>query len=219
MAPRFSPILFDLDGTIADTHPGIAQAVNQALAELRLPALPESSVRRYTGHGVRHLMTHVLREVLGRDEPAQIERGADLYKRYYEEVCVSGSTIYSGMPELLSSLDAPLALITNKPRVFAQKILDRLDLSRYFGAIVAGEDQIEKQKPHPWVVQCAFEGLRISSEHAILVGDTDADVQTGVNANIPVCVVSWGFGTPENTARAKYRAADVSELRALLTAS
>lgn len=216
MARRFSPILFDLDGTIADTHPGISEAVNRALADMKLPAITEKQVRRYTGHGVRHLMGHVLHEVLRHDAPELLDQGAELYKKHYEGLCVPGSVIYPGMPELLRTLTVPLALITNKPRVFAQLILDRLDLARCFGAIVAGEDQITRQKPHQWVVECALQGLRMDGKNALMIGDTDQDVQTGVNANIPVCVVAWGFGTPEAAARGQYRAATVDELRAFL---
>src|SRR4051812_24365701 len=108
-----SAILFDLDGTVADTYPGIVAAVGQMLFELGLPPVAPETIYPLTGKGVPALVQGVLHAL---KTGAHEAYALDLYQERYAQTCTYGVTAYPGVIELLERLEAPLALLTNKPR-------------------------------------------------------------------------------------------------------
>jgi phosphoglycolate phosphatase len=214
VSPRYRPVLFDLDGTVADTYPGILAAVAQTLAALQLPPVAPEHVYPLTGRGVPALV----RGVLGASDDALYVRALELYRARYAELCTVGARAYPGIPELLSRLGGPLALLTNKPRLYTERILESLGLAGTFAALIAGDDPGSRLKPDPWPIAEALRKLAVPSARPVLVGDTRSDFGAARAAGIACVLVGWGHGGGGLEALGCPVAREVSALESLLVA-
>jgi phosphoglycolate phosphatase len=186
-------VLFDLDGTLVDTAPEIADAVNDLLKELGKPTVPDSLVVQWIGEGARTLLRHALEHanVPVGELPALWSR----FERHYGERCGQRSTPYPGIHAALERLrDAgdTLAVVTNKEGVYAKLLLDRHDLASFFSTLVAG-DTLAVKKPDAAVVRYALEKLGATLDAALMIGDSVVDVRTARAAGIPVWAVRHGY--------------------------
>jgi phosphoglycolate phosphatase len=209
----YHPILFDLDGTVADTHPGILEAAQATLAGLGLPPIAPGALRALTGRGIEPLAAGLLRASGVEPGPDAVQRVAEVYAGQYAQTCVRGAQTYPGMRELLQSLPRPLGLLTNKARRFTEPILRELGLAASFDVVVCGDDPGARLKPDPWAIE---EALRRTGggRKPILVGDAGSDWEAARAARIECCLVGWGNG--EGVASAILFAATPAELAALL---
>jgi phosphoglycolate phosphatase len=186
-------ILFDLDGTLVDTAPEIADAVNATLTRMGLPAVAEDQVRGWIGDGARALLARALDQA---GAPASAAQTAwDDFALAYAERCGQRSTVHEGARALLTRLRAQgmrLAVLTNKEARFAHRVLAAHDLIEPFDLIVAG-DTLPVKKPHPDVVHHALAALGVGADEALLIGDSATDVRTARAAGIAVWLVTHGY--------------------------
>ncbi|MBL8361714.1 MAG: HAD-IA family hydrolase [Rubrivivax sp.] len=181
--------LFDLDGTLVDSAPDIADALNHTLATLGRPPEDEVRVRGWIGDGARALLHKALRD------EALVAAGWPTFEAAYWDGCGRRSRVHDGVPEALAGLrarGARLAVLTNKERRFADKLLAELGLLPAFDALVAG-DTLPVKKPHPGVVHHALEVLGAVPHEALLVGDSVTDVRAARAAGIAVHLVRHGY--------------------------
>jgi phosphoglycolate phosphatase len=185
----FDVVAFDLDGTLADTAPDLAAALNYTLERLGRPAVEPESVRNLVGHGARAL----LRRALGPEEEALVERGLPIYLNHYAaNICV-GTTVFEGLEAALDELSArgvALAVCTNKPERLTHLLVDALGWRGRFAAIV-GADTLATRKPDPAPLREAI--ARAGGGRAVLVGDSITDADTARAAGVPFVAVSFGF--------------------------
>ena len=199
---RFALVLFDLDGTLVDTAPDIADAVNRVLELRKLPALPEAWVRSRIGHGSRQLLAQswaeAMRLVGGDDAPAPLAGLVEEFGRHFADGCGRRGRVFPGARTALGQLRraaVKLALLTNKERRFAQLVLDAHGLAGEFDLEICG-DTLAAKKPDPLPVRHALRHFGVPAARALLVGDSDIDVRTGHAAGIAVWGVSYGYGGP-----------------------
>ena len=184
-------VIFDLDGTLLDTLQDLADAVNYALRKEGMPERTIDEVRRFVGNGVRLLM---IRAVPGGESNPLFEETFAQFKEYYGEHCNDNTKPYEGMIELLETLKSKgysVAIVSNKID-FAVKELSVL----YFNGIVPvaiGEKEGVRRKPAPDTVREALKELGRTAEEAVYVGDSDVDIETAKNADMPCISVLWGF--------------------------
>jgi phosphoglycolate phosphatase len=193
MAPLpFRTIVFDLDGTLADTAPDIAAALNRMLAALHRPTLPLDTIRGLVGHGARSLVERSL-ATTGEAPEALIDRGLPLYLDFYaEHVCV-GTRPYTGVEQALDELaagGASLAICTNKVEGLTHQLLEALGWTEWFAAVVGG-DTLPTRKPDPAMLHEAI--ARAGGGPAAYVGDSITDADTARAAGVPFVAVSFGF--------------------------
>lgn len=184
----YTPILFDLDGTLVDSLADLATGINLLRSELDLPPLTIPVVRACVGDGA----TMLVRRALGDDlySPARLQRFLTLYGEHLAEA----TTLYPGIQTCLDLLaDRPLAVVTNKPYQQTMDLLDALDLIRYFPVVIGG-DTCPVKKPDPTPVKVALHRLGATAEQAIMIGDHHTDLISGQAAGLDVCFCSWGFG-------------------------
>ena len=201
-SPPHGPLLWDLDGTLVDTGRDLAQAVNRMLGDYGYEVLPEEAVISHVGKGARHLVARCLEErghVLSSDED-RVHAMAS-FGRNYTDCLLDTTRPYPGIPELLADLvDAgrPMAVVTNKPQHFSDRILDALDLRRHF-RFVLGEGLLSTRKPDPEPLLFALERCDpdASASQAVLIGDSWVDVRAARNARMRCCTVAWGLGVPQ----------------------
>lgn len=185
----FDIVAFDLDGTLADTLPDIAAALNHALDALGRPRLAPEAVRPLIGGGARTL----LKKALGDAGEACIERAYPIYLDHYAaHICV-GTRPYPGVEAALDALAAQgarLAICTNKADRLTRLLIEALGWTARFAAIV-GAGVLPARKPDPRPLTEAI--ARAGGGRAVLVGDSIIDAETARAARLPFVAVSFGF--------------------------
>jgi phosphoglycolate phosphatase len=192
----FPLILFDLDGTLVDSAPDIAAALNAALAEAGHPTVPAPIVVGYVGDGATKLVERAIapeeRERPGRDEvPDLVER---FRHHYAAHVCVR-SRLYPDVAETLAQLaeaGVRMAVLTNKPGGLARALLRALALDRFFGDVVGDGDGFPR-KPSPEAALHLLARAGVAPDRALVVGDGLADIRVGRAAGCPVAAATWGY--------------------------
>ena len=196
---RYRAVLFDLDGTLVDSYTALTEAVNHARRAEGLHALTPARIRTIVGDGVEKLLQRAF-------ERADIERSTvDAFESRYDEVCCQESKVLADVEatlEHLASLGVAMAVCTNKPTVFSKKILDFLDLSRHFRAIV-GPDLAGARKPEARHLLVTLESVRCTPRETLFVGDMPIDVRAARNSGIDVAVVATGSSTREQLTAAE----------------
>jgi phosphoglycolate phosphatase len=195
MALRARGVLIDLDGTLLDTVPDLAAAVNAMRADFCQPPLEVAQVAAYVGKGADVLVHRALTGALdGRAGEADFERGKASFYTHYRRENGLKAVVFDGVREALALLRArglALACVTNKPREFTHDLLERVALDD-FDAIVSGDDTVEK-KPHPAPMLRACELLGLDPREAAMVGDSENDVLSARAAGCRVIVVETGY--------------------------
>lgn len=201
-------VLWDLDGTLADTAGDIADAIDHVLASRGLPPVGEAAVRGFIGDGARQLVDRCWGHVGAQATPGDV---AAFLEHYGTRLVVRTRVHPPALRGLLARIDAPQAVVTNKPERHARQVLDALGLTTHFPVILGG-DTLPTRKPDPAML---FEALaRLGASRGVLVGDGPADVEAARAAAMPVIGVDWGIGRPEG---ATVRVADVPALADALT--
>ena len=188
-------VAFDLDGTLVDSAPDLVKALNQVLGEQGLTPLPYETARSMVGRGAKWLIEQGYAATglpLSPDNsPALVERFIAVYRaRIADE-----SRAFPGVPEALEALahaGSELVVCTNKRTDMAIALLDALDLSRHFTAIV-GADAAPAAKPDARHLLYAIDQVGGDAAHALMVGDSITDVSAAKNAGVPVVVTSFGY--------------------------
>lgn len=198
MTPRFKAraVLIDLDGTLVDSLPDIAWAVNSMCAELGLASLPREQIASYVGKGVDVLVHRTLTGTMDDQAPPDaFHRGKTSFDRHYRQVNGDESRVYPGVHQALEELQRkgmPLGCVTNKPRAFTLQLLERTNLKAAFAAIVSGDDtQQKKPDGEPMLHACRL--LAVAPADATVIGDSENDVLSARAAGCSVIVVETGY--------------------------
>ena len=189
-------VLFDLDGTLLDTAPDMASALNRVRAEDGLDPLPFEAIRPLASHGSL-AMTR-----LGFDFPdtsAEFERRRQRLLDVYSEHVADATRLFPGMAEVLDQIERserPWGIVTNKPGWLTAPLLDRLALSDRAACVISG-DSTERSKPHPDPLLIAARQLRTDPSSCLYIGDAERDVEAAVAARMPVLIATYGYIAPD----------------------
>jgi phosphoglycolate phosphatase len=190
-------LIFDLDGTLIDSKQDLIHSVNAMLRELKREELAAETISGYIGHGAPQLVARALGEGCTEEER---QRALQFFLGYYELHKMDTTRAYPGVAETLEQLaGVPMAILTNKPVRISVRILDTMGLSKYFRAIYGG-NSFETKKPDPLGARKILRELRVEPGEALLVGDSEVDVQTARNAGTLAAAVNYGFGVHDRGA-------------------
>src|SRR5713101_3668442 len=190
-------LIFDLDGTLIDSKRDLIFSVNAMLEEMGREQLHEDTISGYIGHGAPQLVGQALGN--GATE-AERERALKFFLAYYEDHKMDSTCAYSGVPEALETLAAfPMAILTNKPVRISVRILEGLGLAKYFRAVYGG-NSFGTKKPHPLGARTILCEFGAAPAEAILIGESEVDVQTARIAGALAAAVNYGFGTHDRAA-------------------
>jgi phosphoglycolate phosphatase len=187
-------ILFDLDGTLVDTAPDLAAAMNHVLHGWGRPPLPVDEVRHLVGHGARALIARGL-AVTGDPAPHLVEPSMPRFLDYYAAHIADGSRPFDGVEAALDALaDAGCvaAICTNKPTHLAVRLVAALGWEQRFAAVI-GHDSAPRPKPDAVHVHATLDACKGDLADAAFVGDSATDVGAARNAGLPIVLVSFGF--------------------------
>lgn len=202
-------IAFDLDGTLIDSVPDLAHAIDLMLEDERLSALGEARVRDFVGNGSRVLVERAL-EAHGRkiDDIDMVERTHHAFLAHYAADPSSRTRLYPGVRECLDGLcraGVSLVLITNKPEAFIEPLLAHFSLAEHF-VLALGGDSLSTCKPDPAPLLFAAERLGVSPNQALMVGDSRHDIAAGKAAGFRTLAVPYGYnhGDPISASQPDY---------------
>lgn len=191
-------IMFDLDGTLVETAPEIAECVNRTLDIAGLNRLETNLIKSWIGRGTAWLFGHVLEHSL-QDPHA---RESDTYAHYYpifleiySELSGKLSQPFDGAFACLDSLKEkgyPLAIVTNKDRPLTERLLNQLNMNQWFDIVVAGGDTT-LGKPSAQPIQLALQKSQKTPGMGLFIGDSSNDVRSARNAGVPIWVFSHGY--------------------------
>lgn len=189
-------VMFDLDGTLVDSVPDIAIAVNKTLQDLWLATVSEEQVRNWVGNGadilIRRALTHG-------DDNQPIDQALwdkafkillDYYPYHHES-----KYLYKGVCQFLATmqqLGVKMAVVTNKPIKFVAPLLEELKIDQYFQWIIGG-DSLPQKKPSPEPLLYVLDKAKVEREQALFVGDSRNDVRAAKAANIACAALTYGY--------------------------
>jgi phosphoglycolate phosphatase len=189
-------LIFDLDGTLIDSAPDLAHALNRLLAELGRPPLELAAVRRMIGDGAPELVRRALAIGGAVFDPIAMPELFERYRAFYLANATASTRAYPGVAETLGALRAEgyrMVVCTNKFQRPTMKILDFLDLARFFDG-VAGGDVVPARKPDPRHLLAGLALVGAGPEQAVMIGDGINDVDAAKAAGIPMLLLESGYG-------------------------
>jgi phosphoglycolate phosphatase len=200
---HFQSVTFDLDGTLLDTIADLAEACRLMLAEIGEPSRTQEEVHSFVGKG----MAVLVERCLTRDRAPSAERLAvaiESFKRHYTVVNGRHTRIYPGV---LEGLDAwrngglPMGVVTNKPAMFTEALLERMGLAGYFDVVVSGDTTAHK-KPHPEPILYACRQFGVEAPRNLHIGDSKNDIEAARAAGCAAYCVPYGYneGAPVDSA-------------------
>lgn len=196
----FEAYFFDLDGTLVETAPEIADAVNDTLRYFDWPIVTQQQVNDWIGHGTKELLIMALASVTQSSVEAvrvsdDLKQALPIFDRYYQERCGTRSHLYPHVKEVLTRLrqqGSKLAVVTNKEGRYTDIVLRVHGLTDLFDIVISG-DSFPVKKPNPTSVQNCLARWNVLPQQALFVGDSSIDAQTARNANIPVWLLPYGY--------------------------
>lgn len=192
-------LLFDLDGTLANTIPQLAIAASKSAVAIGLNPPSVETTKGFVGNGVNMLLARVIAgrfDVELKDvDPSLLKRARDVFNVEYTKGLDKDYNLYEGVKEGLEyfkSCGIKLAVVTNKPQMFALPLLSYMGIKDYFDFILGGE-VIPERKPDPTPLYYVLDKLQVSKDDAVMVGDSNNDIEAGNNANMTTVFFSYGY--------------------------
>ena len=184
-------LIFDLDGTLVDSLPGIAASLNHSLEKQGLNTHPPGVVRTYIGNGMKKLVERAAPQA----DPADLNMLLEAFKTHYTNHWIKGTHVYNGINYLLKELQGEgyqMAVLSNKVHHDTQTIVRKLLPSVHF-ALIQGQENGIPLKPNPAGAQKVAHVFGRNTNDCILIGDSVADVETAKNADMRFVGVTWGY--------------------------
>ena len=203
-------ILFDLDGTLADTQADLAAAINATRHWAGLPPLGLPAIRGAIGDGARALIERTV------PFPGPVEEPLRFFIGYYGSHCAVATRLYPGVPEMLEATrDRLRAIVTNKPERISRKILEAFAVDAHFVDVIGG-DSLPARKPDPAGILAVMARHGIPAAETLMVGDSPIDVAAARAAGVACAGVAGGYADPAALREAKPDFL-LKDLRGLLT--
>ena len=191
MFENVNTVIFDMDGTVLDTLEDLTVSVNYVLSKFNMPEHSEEEYRKFFGNGIKYALKCAVTE----ETPEEvIEEMLPIFREHYNEHCHDRTKPYDGIIELMSMLKAngyKMAIVSNKIDSAVKELNDRF-FSEYVDVAI-GEKPGIKRKPAPDTVLAALDELGSKKEAAVYIGDSEVDLQTALNSELPCISVLWGF--------------------------
>ncbi|KMT66650.1 phosphoglycolate phosphatase [Catenovulum maritimum] len=205
MLQQKNVLLFDLDGTLVNSAPDLALAVNRTLKDLGKKTFDGDTIHHWVGNGAKVLISRALSGSADIDpklDQSLINDALAIFLAHYEQCLCVESVLYPGVKEGLVSLKSAgfrLAIITNKPAVFIQPILEGLEVDNLFELLIGG-DTLPQRKPDPAQLNYALAELNVTAEQCWMIGDSKNDILAAKAANIASVGLTYGYNYGESIA-------------------
>jgi len=196
-------LIFDFDGTLIDSVPDLADALNAMLNRLQKEPFDEETIRHWVGNGAETLVKRALlgsSDITPFKDHELFKEALPIFLTYYTQKCADKTILYPNVRETLQSLkemDYWLTIVTNKPYAFIEPILKQLSLDDLF-CITLGGDSLDEKKPSAKPLLHICDKLHCSTKEAVMIGDSKNDIIAATQANIESIAVSYGYNYGED---------------------
>ena len=216
-------IIFDLDGTLIDSSPDLALAINHMLKKLNRETFSLEEIHHWVGNGAETLVRRALSgsaTISDEIDEDEFKKALDIFLKFYAKNLAVATVTYPHVPSTLSKLKAhgyQLAIVTNKPFDFVAPILKKLKLEEYFELYLGG-DSLKEKKPNPAPLLYVCNKLNVSVEESVMVGDSKNDILAAQACQMQSIGVTYGYnyGEPIATYNPDVYLSDFSEIGELL---
>lgn len=182
-------LIFDFDGTLTDSIPPAVEAIQKMLAELGLPYKTKEEINLHVGYGEIPLVSGAI----GSSEPKLLKTAMEVYFKHYVQEGIKSAPLYPNVRELLEYFkNKTKIIVSNKKDEFIKLILNHHRLTHHFTEILGG-DTAPCLKPDPCVIIKLIEKYKVSPKQTLFIGDMTVDIETGKNAGVHTCAVTYGF--------------------------
>lgn len=201
-------LLFDLDGTLVDSAPDLAVALNKTLRDLNMPEYDETTIRTWVGNGAKVLVDRGLSgsSIIDNELDTELaDKALTIFLKHYREFLCVDTALYDGVKEGLSLFKKAgyrLGVITNKPEALIQPILSGLGVGDLF-EILIGADTLAEKKPHPLPLLHAADIFNATLAQCLMVGDSKNDILAAQAANMDSVGLTYGYNYGEDIAQYK----------------
>jgi len=194
-------LAFDLDGTLVDSLPGLASAIDNMLTDLQLPVARAERISTWIGNGADILVERALTWAQNQAPQESVLREARvLFDNHYANSVEAGSVLYPQVQETLAKLaenKVPLAIVTNKPTPFVAPLLQSLGIDTYFSLVIGGDD-VAAKKPHPAPLFMVLGKFGLLPQELLFVGDSRNDILAAKAAGCPCVGMTYGYNYGES---------------------
>lgn len=207
-------LIFDFDGTLADSIPSAVDAIQSMIVELNLPHKTREEIHRHVGFGEIPLVSGSI----GSDDPALLQRATEVYYKRYLQDGIKTILLYPHVREFLDHFKNKIkVIISNKSDRFIRLILENHGLLNHFQEILGG-DTAPCLKPDPCVIKRLMDEHKIPPRRVIFIGDMTIDIETGKNAGVLTCGLTYGFDGREKLKKMgpDFLVDDLMELKELI---
>ena len=182
-------LIFDFDGTLTDSIPPAVTAIQSMIKELNLPFKTREEINQHVGFGEAPLVSGAI----GTEEPKLLKKAMEVYFKHYVEEGIKKVPLYPHVKEFLDHFkNKSKVIISNKKTDFIKIILDNYSLTSYFADILGG-DSAPCLKPDPCAILEMLKKHNVPPDRALFIGDMTVDIETGKNAKVHTCAVTYGF--------------------------
>lgn len=192
-------VIFDFDGTLADTAPGIHMALNLVLSERGLPPVSLEESKKMIGGGVRHLVEKL--KAHGYSSLPTVDELSERFHFHYHECYETDSSLYPGVLDTLTRIKCEMAILSNKPEQYLVPLLPDLQLNQFNWLSVVGGDTFKTKKPDPFVFESIIKKSSFNKSEVLMVGDAEPDIAGATATGIASCGVTYGY-TPSEELKA-----------------
>jgi phosphoglycolate phosphatase len=206
-------LIFDLDGTLIDSLPDLADAANQMREHFQLSRLPLHDVRKLVGQGARSLVERALPGAT----QEQVDEGLQLFLSYNLDHITDKTTVYPGVPETLQALQSrglELCILSNKNVALCREVVAALGIDSFFPTVM-GADSFPTRKPSPEPVQALVKQFKVATREAVMIGDSINDMAAGEGAGVITVGCRYGYGEASELAGADFKIPDFPSLLSL----
>jgi len=182
-------LIFDFDGTLTDSIPAAVESIQKMISDLKLPYKSKEEINMHVGYGEIPLV----QGAIGSSDPDLLHSALETYFMHYEKDGINKVQLFPHVKEILEYFkDKAKIIISNKKHDFIGKILSNLNLTHYFEEYMGG-DTAPCLKPDPCAINGVILKYNVNKDKALFVGDMTIDIETGKNADIKTCAVTYGF--------------------------
>jgi len=205
-------IIFDLDGTLVDSSVDITNALNYAITAYGIKPLAVDDTIKIVGEG----LTRLIEKILGDNNASIKDSALDRFIQYYSEHLADFTKPYPGVTKTLEMLGGyKKAVISNKREALSKKLLEQVGLIKFFDAVL-GSDSASERKPSPAPVKKVLEILGVEPHRAIIVGDSNFDIEAGKGAGVTTIAVTYGYRSREMLGSADFLIDNMNQLLTLI---
>jgi len=210
-------LIFDLDGTLVDTSQDITNAINYAVRPWGIGPFSAEEIKSMVGSGITKLLHSLI--PFKKNDKEDLQRKEEVINRflqYYSEHLLDNTKTYPKVKETLIKLkNYKKVVISNKREILSKRVLEGLGLLEFFD-LVLGSDSVPEKKPSPVPMLEALKRTGVSRDEAIIIGDSNYDIESGRAAGIPVIAVTYGYRSKELLKEADFMIDSFPELLTLL---